>query len=325
MRFQQLGSTGLSVSSISLGTYPLSAAWGGDLDAGQAAVRAALYEGVNFFDTAWAYGRAERLFGQAIAGAIANERESLVLCSKVGLDIEQRPGAKTPFVPNSRPDFLRQCLTKSLTRMSTEYLDVYLIHWYDPAVPIEDVAGTMGEFVAEGLVRAVGVSNYSVAQMAQFHAVTQLGVAQVPYSLFSRQVEVDVLPYLSSIGAGIMGYSALAQGFLTGAFSETQTFPEGDFRSTGVDFQGDRYLERVRAVERMRVIADDLACTVAQLALAWVLADSAHVVPIMGAQVPDHVLASLLAVNVEMSAPQRNRVTEIANSVPEMDFAALVT
>jgi hypothetical protein len=325
MKYRNLGTTGLEVSSLCLGTYTLSAAWGTDLDAGRDAVRTAIEEGITFFDTAWAYGRAEMLFGEAIMGTRDYRRESVVLCGKVGLGLESRPDARTPFVPNSDPVFLRSALHKSLARIGTEYLDVYLIHWYDPKVPIEDVAGAMGEFIEEGLVRAVGVSNYTVEQMARFHAVTPLGVAQVPYSVLSRQVEVDVLPYLASIGAGVMGYAALAQGYLTGTFTQPPAFAADDFRATGVDFVGDVYEARVHAVEAMRPIASRLGCTVAQLALAWVLASPNGVIATMGAQVPEHVLASVPAVDVILTEADRAEITAIAETVPEMDFAGLVS
>jgi aryl-alcohol dehydrogenase-like predicted oxidoreductase len=319
-----LGPTDLQVSRLCIGTYTLTAAWAGDAAAAESALRTAVNEGVRFFDTARAYGRAEAIVGRVLKNMISARRADLVLCSKGGFELVQRPGAVTPFVPNSRPGYLRECLLNSLKRLGTDYLDVYLIHWYDPFVAVEEAAGAMAEFVQEGLVRYVGVSNYTVEQMQRFNAIVPLAVAQVPYSLFARAADADVIPYLRSMGAGIMGYAALAQGFLTGAFARGRSFAPEDFRSRTPDFLGERFDRRVRAADQIKEIAGGLGCSLAELALAWVLGNPAGVIPVVGAQLSEHVHSSVKALAVEVSPELRQRLTAIAAEAPEMDFGSLV-
>jgi aryl-alcohol dehydrogenase-like predicted oxidoreductase len=324
VQHRQLGDTGLSVPPLCIGTYTLAGAWGGDLDSGVAAMQAAFDEGLTFFDTARAYGRAESTLARALADPLAQHRDELVICSKGGFQLVDRPGAATPFMPNSRPDYLRECLEKTLQRLGTDYLDVFLIHWYDPDVPVEDVAGTVGEFVAEGLVRHVGVSNYTVEQMRRFAAVTTLGVAQVPYSLFSRHVEQEIIPFLVANGTGIMGYAALAQGYLTGGFSADHVFADNDFRARSVDFQGERFRSRVAAGRELAEVAASHGCSLAELAIAWVLANPAGVVPLVGAQAPAHVTSGMKALDIVLAAGDVKRMTDIVSAAPEMDFEGLV-
>jgi aryl-alcohol dehydrogenase-like predicted oxidoreductase len=324
LRQSSLGPSGLRVPPLCIGSYTLTAAWAGDAHAGEHALRAAIDEGVLFFDTARAYGRAEAIIGRVLADVIATRRADLVLCSKGGFDLVRRPGALTPFKPNSRPEYLRECLLNSLRRLGTDYLDIYLIHWYDPTVPVAEAAGAMAEFVQEGLVRQVGVSNYPVAQMRQFHAGVPLAVAQIPYSLFARSADTDLIPYLESVGARIMGYAALAQGFLTGAFRRGQSFPPEDFRSHTPDFHSERFDRRVLAAAQLTEIARDLGCSLAELALAWVLSSPSGVIPVVGAQVPEHVRSSVRALKLALPVGCRERLTAIAAQAPEMDFASLV-
>ena len=252
MNLQRLGTTELMVPPVCVGTYTLAGAWSGSLEASKAALRHGLAEGLGFLDTAHAYGRAERVIGEVFSDELRHERDRLVICTKGGLELKHRDGAATPFVANSRPEFLRRCVTKSLDRLGIDRLDVFLVHWYDPEVPIAEVADALQALVDDGLVRSVGVSNYSTAQMDEFRNVRSIDVIQVPYSLFSRAVEAEILPYAARHGIGVMGYAGLAQGYLTGAFAPEPTFPEDDFRNSAEDFTGDRYRSRMAAVESSR-------------------------------------------------------------------------
>jgi aryl-alcohol dehydrogenase-like predicted oxidoreductase len=319
-----LGNSGLDVAPLCIGTYTLAGAWGGDLEQGVAALQAAVGEGLTFIDTARAYGRAEATIARALGTQLRHHRSDLVICSKGGFQLQDRSGASTPFVPNSSPAFLRECLTGSLQRLGTDYLDVFLIHWYDPDVPVEEVAGAAGEFVAQGLARHVGVSNYTVEQMERFNAVTPLGVAQIPYSLFSQHVQAEVIPFLVANGIGIMGYAALAQGFLTGAFKADHAFANNDFRSKQGDFQGHRFEQRVAVAEELATAAAAHGCSLPELALAWVLANPAGVVPLMGAQAPEHVASAVRALDVCLDHEEVVRLAALAATAPEMDFEGLV-
>lgn len=325
MKRERLGTSEIDVPPICLGTYTLAGAWAGDIGEARAALRAGVEHGLTFLDTAHAYGRAEAAIGAEFAHEIAHERDRLALCSKAGLDLRKREGAATPFVPNSRPEFLRSCLLESLRRLGTDYLDLFLIHWYDATVPVSEVAGTMRGFQEEGLVRAVGVSNYTVDQMEEFQEVTPIGAIQVPYSLFSRAVEDAVLPYAADHGIGVMGYAALAQGFLSGSFGDTPSFAEKDFRNGAADFSGGRYDARVQAAAGMAEIARAKGISLPDLAVAWVTASSVPVVPLVGVQATSHVDALLNALDIEFSLDELDRLRTLAESAPEMDFAGLVS
>ena len=325
MKTQTLGRTDLQVPPVCLGTYTLAGAWSGDLDDAKAALRHGLEAGLGFIDTAHAYGRAERILGEVYAPELRAHRDRLVVCSKGGLDLRRREGAVTPFVPNSRPEFLRQCVTDSLRRLGTDHLDVYLVHWYDPEVSIPEVAGAMRGLVDEGLVRYVGVSNYTTAQMDEFLGTTRIDVIQVPYSLFSRAVERDVLPYARKHDIGVIGYAALAQGYLTGTFGSEPAFPDGDFRQGAYDFSGDRYSARVAAAGALASAAELRGCTLPELAVAWVASGDVPVVPLVGVQAPDHVDSILRATRLDLTPEEVASLGTLASTAPEMDFAGLVS
>lgn len=312
------------VPPLCIGTYTLTKVWNGDPLEGERAVRAAVDGGLGFFDTARAYGGAEAALARALADTIAHQREELVLCGKGGFELRDRPGAATPFVPNSRPEHLRQCLTRTLRNLGTDHLDIYLVHWPDPEVPVEEVAGAMGQFVAEGLARQVGVSNYSIEAMTRFASVTKLDVVQIPYNLFAQEQDREVIPYLHSHGTGIMGYAALAQGFLTGAFTEESTFPDTDFRSHTSDFQGANFRDRVVVAHQLAEIATDRGVSLPELAIAWVRAHPAGVVPIAGVQTPTEVTSNLRALELQLTGEEFEKIGALATTAPPMDFAGLV-
>ncbi|GGM87206.1 aldo/keto reductase [Dactylosporangium sucinum] len=317
--------TGPSLPPVCLGTYTLAAAWGSDLDSSRAALRRGVSEGLVFLDTAHAYGRAESILGELFSRELVADRDSLVLCSKGGLELRRREGSATPFAPNSRPAFLRASLTKSLSRLGVEHLDYYLVHWYDPDVALAEVAGAMQSFVDEGLTRYVGVSNYTVEQMTTFRQTAQLDAIQVPYSLFSRGVEDEVLPFARRNAIMVMGYAALAQGFLSGTFGPEPAFAENDFRRGAPDFSGERYATRVQAAGKLAVIAQRHGVGLADLAVAWAASGAAPVVPLVGVQAPAHIDAIRTAMRLKLTADDLIEMRAIAQSAPEMDFAGLVS
>jgi aryl-alcohol dehydrogenase-like predicted oxidoreductase len=318
-----LGSSGLRVPPVCLGTYTLAGAWAGNLDEAKAALRVGVERGLGFLDTAHAYGRAESAIGDALATELRTQRDRLVLCSKGGLDVSGDP--RSPFKPNSRPEFLHACVRDSLRRLGTDHLDLYLVHWHDPDVPVAEVAGAMGALIEEGLVRAVGVSNYTTEQMDEFLAVTPIGAIQVPYSLFSRSVEDHVLPYASTHGIGVMGYAALAQGFLSGMFGELPSFADRDFRAKSADFSGNRYAARVEAAAGMKDIARSKGLTLPDLAIAWTRSGEHPIVPLVGVTEPVHVDALITALDVEFTEAELHELRRLAESAPEMDFLGLVS
>ncbi|WP_157988084.1 aldo/keto reductase [Jiangella endophytica] len=317
--------TGRELPPVCIGTYTLASVWAGDPEQSKAALAHAVDQGLALFDTAHAYGRAERILGTLFADRLRRDRDSLVLCSKGGLELRDRPGAATPFVPNSRPEFLRSSLLTSLSRLGVEQLDMYLVHWFDPEVPVDEVAAAMRDFVDEGLTRAVGVSNFTVEQLTRFTATAPLDVVQVPYSLFSRDVEREILPFAQRHDVTVLGYAALAQGYLSGTFGPAPAFPSSDFRSQSPDFGGDRYAARVAATARLSDIAARHGVRLPELAVAWARSHPVTAIPIVGVQAPEHVDALRRALTIELTGADLDAIRRIVEPVPEMDFAGLVS
>jgi aryl-alcohol dehydrogenase-like predicted oxidoreductase len=337
VKYRTLGATGLQVSELCLGTWGLGGQWGADIEPGIAAIRRAFELGVNFFDTAYAYGEgaAEAALARGLGTLIDSHRDELVIATKGGIRVEQGTAGDWTIHRDSSPAFLRATLEDSLRLLGTDYVDLYFIHWPDRSRPYAEVAGTMEGFVREGLVRHVGLSNFTVAEMRAFREGGAFGVAQVPYNLLWRDVEQAVLPYCAREGVGLMGWSALASGLLTGALGCGHRFQAGDWRgqapaaregSAKSDalpglFQGKD--ERVNAViDRLKREADARGASLAQLALAWVLSHPSGIVPIIGAQEPAHVEASMGAVDLKLDADAVAQLAAIACETPSVKLAS---
>jgi aryl-alcohol dehydrogenase-like predicted oxidoreductase len=287
MQYTQLGARGPRVSRIAFGNWSAGGDWGHvDHDAAIAATREALDLGINLFDTAHAYGfgAAERLLGEALRPEIRTARETLVIATKGGL----RNDAGVT-VRDSSPAALRRDLEASLRAIGTEYVDLYQVHWPDPAVAIETTAETVDQFVREGLVRYVGVSNYDPQQMTRFQSVRPIDTLQPPYHLFRRDVERTVLPFAREHGIGVLVYGPLAHGLLSGRMNEATTFAADDWRSGSDLFRGDAFRRNLDIVRDLGQFAARRNATVAQLAIAWTLANSAVHVAIVGARNPKQI------------------------------------
>ena len=229
MQYTQLGDRGPRVSRIAFGNWSAGGDWGRvDRDAAIAATREALDLGITLFDTARAYGfgAAEQLLGEALQPEIRSARESIVIATKGGL---RKDGGAT--VRDSSPDALRRDLEASLGFLGTDYVDIYQVHWPDPATPITTTAETLDGFVREGLVRFVGVSNYDPAQMTTFQQVRPIDTLQPPYHLFRRDIEKTILPFAREHGIGVLVYGPLAHGLLSGRMTTDTTFAADDWRS----------------------------------------------------------------------------------------------
>jgi aryl-alcohol dehydrogenase-like predicted oxidoreductase len=268
MEFVEIG-TGLRVSRIALGTWAMGGwMWGGtDISASIATVRAALDRGINLIDTAPAYGFgfAEEIIGRALSGATARSR--VVIATKAGLEWRG-----TEVYRNASRERILHEVEDSLRRLRTDYIDIYLVHWPDPLVPIWETAEAMRSLYESGKIRCIGVSNFSLAQLQEFRQVAPLHVVQPPYNLFERGIEADILPYCHRHGIVTLGYGALCRGLLTGRMWPDSTFPEGDLRWIDPKFQKPRFLHYLEAVRQL----DQLARTkfdrqVLHLAVRWVL------------------------------------------------------
>jgi aryl-alcohol dehydrogenase-like predicted oxidoreductase len=292
--------TDLQVSPICFGTSQLGGDWGSfDERYAAAAIWRALDLGVNVFDTAQAYGfgASEWLLGRALAPELRGaRRDELVIATKGGL----RPEGPGRVVRDASPAWLRAGIELSLRALRIDHLDLYQLHWPDPAIPVAESAGALQELVDEGKVRHVGVSNFDAPQLAAFARTRPVETLQPPYHLFRRSIEPDVLPYCTEHDIGVLVYGPLAHGLLTGAIGEETTFDATDWRAASPLFQGDALRRNVDVVRRLRELAGELDTSVSALAIAWTLAHPAVDVAIVGARHADHVEDSVRATQLQL-------------------------
>jgi len=292
---------GLEVSAIGLGCMSLSGAYGDALSMDDAAslLRGAFDRGVTFFDTAEIYGPMlnERQLGKGLAGL----RDKVVIATKFGFNITPEGKVEKGF--DSRPEHIRAVVDAQLQRLGTEWIDLLYQHRVDPAVPIEDVAGTVSDLIAEGKVRHFGLSEAKAEIIRRAHAVQPVTALQSEYSLWSRGVEESILPTLKELGIGFVPFSPLGRGFLTGAV-KPDTVPEGDFRANMPRFRGDAAAANYRMVEALQALAGQRGCTAGQLAIAWVLHQGADFVPIPGTRRLDRLEENLAAADIVLTAQE---------------------
>jgi aryl-alcohol dehydrogenase-like predicted oxidoreductase len=300
MKMTTLGRSGLHVSRIAFGTWQLGGEWGRfDEDAAITAIRRAHELGVNFFDTAQAYGFgvSERLLGKALGDELTRNRDQVVIATKGGLRMTD-----SGLVRDASPEWLRQGVDASLTALGIDHIDLYQVHWPDPKIPAAETAGALRELVAEGKIDHVGVSNYDAQQMAEFAKTLPVETLQPPYHLFRREIEDEVLPYSREHNIGVLVYGPLAHGLLTGALTEHTTFASDSYRQN---------LAVVRALDKF---AADRGMTISQLAIAWTLANPAVQVAIVGARQAKHVQDSLAAADLSLSTADLAAIDNIMAS-----------
>ncbi|MEP7765925.1 aldo/keto reductase [Sanguibacter sp. 25GB23B1] len=273
-----LGRSGLEVSGLGLGCMGLSHGYGAAVDQqdGIALIRAAVDQGVTFFDTAQVYGpfTNEELVGAALAPV----RDQVVIATKFGFSFD----GSTSSGLDSRPEHIRATVEDSLRRLGTEFIDLLYQHRVDPDVPIEDVAGTVKDLIAEGKVKHFGLSEAGDTTIRRAHAVQSVTALQSEYSLFWREPEAQILPTLIELGIGFVPFSPLGKGFLTGAITTTTTFDDGDLRNTLPRFTEDARAANQALVDSVSAVAARRNATPGQVALAWLLAQHPSIVPIPG-------------------------------------------
>src|SRR5438105_1955491 len=312
MEYTQFGRTALRVSKISYGTWQFGGDWGriesSQWDAGKATVQKALELGINFFDTAHAYGfgLAERMLGEALQPYLMGLREDIILATKGGLRME---GDK--LLRDASARWIRQGVEQSLRNLGVDYIDLYQVHWPDPNTPIEETTSALDSLVQEGKIRYVGVSNYNADQMRAFEKTRKLDALQPPYSLFRRDIERDMLPYCQQHGIGVLVYGPLAHGLLGGSFTPHTTFAPDDWRSKSKDFHGDGFQRNVAVVEQLKHLAAREGMTIAQLAIAWVLAQPALDVAIVGARNPKQLEQTALAGDIHLTQETLQEIERI--------------
>jgi len=300
---------GLEVSAVGLGAMGMSMSYGpnpGSRDDMIAVLRGAVELGVTFVDTAEVYGPYvnEELVGEALAPL----RDRVVVATKFGWDIAD--GRMVGL--NSRPEQIRAVAEASLRRLRVETIDLFYQHRVDPDVPVEDVAGTVGELVAEGKVRHLGLSEAGAATIRRAHAVHPVTAVQSEYSLWTRDPEPEVLPTCAELGIGFVPFSPLGKGFLTGTVDSSTTFAEGDIRHRVPRFTAENRDANEALVARVRALAETRGATPGQVALAWLLAQQPWIVPIPGTRRLSRVQENADATTVALSADERSELDALA-------------
>jgi aryl-alcohol dehydrogenase-like predicted oxidoreductase len=304
-----LGTEGLAVAAQGLGCMGMSEFYG-SADEGEAVatIHRALDLGVTLLDTSDAYG--PQTNEQLVGRAIEDRRDEVVLATKFGLIRDPNdPGARGV---NGRPDYVLQACEASLRRLAVDHIDLYYQHRVDPGVPIEETVGAMAELVDAGKVRFLGLSEAAPETIRRAHAVHPISALQTEYSLWSRDVEEEVLPTIRELGIGLVAYSPLGRGFLTGRFKRPEDLGEDDFRRYSPRFQGANFERNLELVQRVGELAREHDCTPGQLALAWVMHQGDDVVPIPGTKRRSYLQENVEATELALSAEDLQRVDELA-------------
>ena len=310
MQTRELGRSGLRVSALGLGCMGLSYGYGPATDRTEAIalLRAAVEQGVTFFDTAEAYGP---FFNEELLGeALAPFRDQLVIATKFGFK-----GGHADAGLDSRPERIRAVAEASLARLKTDRIDLFYQHRVDPNVPIEDVAGTVKDLIAEGKVKHFGLSEAGVDIIRRAHAVQPVAALQSEYSLWWREPEQAVLPVLEELGIGFVPFSPLGKGFLTGAINVDTQFAADDFRNSVPRFAAEARQANQALVDRISAIAAEKGATPAQVALAWLLARKPWIVPIPGTTKPHRLTENLGAAAVVLSSADMQQIGEALDSI----------
>jgi aryl-alcohol dehydrogenase-like predicted oxidoreductase len=296
----------LDVAPIGLGCMGMSEFYG-PTDRGEAVrtLQQAVHLGVTLFDTADMYGpfTNERLVGRTLGPY----REQVSLATKFGIVRDVEHGTRRI---DGSPEYVRAACDASLGRLGINHIDLYYQHRVDPDVPIEETVGALKELVEAGKVRRIGLSEASAATVRRAHAVHPITALQTEYSLWTRHVENEILPTLRELGIGLVAYSPLGRGFLTGTIRSTDSLDDSDFRRSGPRLRGTAIQRNLALVDAVRRVADDRGCTLAQLALAWVLAQGPDVVPIPGTRAVGRLRENLAAATIALTRADLSRIEE---------------
>jgi aryl-alcohol dehydrogenase-like predicted oxidoreductase len=293
---RKLGRQGLEVSALGLGCMGMSQSYGVPDDRESiATLHRAIELGVTFFDTAEAYGpfTNEELLGRALEG----RRDRVIIATKFGFRFNGNELAGV----DSRPEHIKEVTEASLRRLDTDYIDLLYQHRVDPEVPIEDVVGAMADLVREGKVRFLGLSEAGADTIRRAHAVHPISALQSEYSLWERNLEQEIIPLLRELGIGLVPFSPLGRGFLTGTAKRAEEYPEGDYRRGDPRFQGENYEANMRAASVVRELAENRGATPGQVALAWLLHKGSDIVPIPGTKRRRYLEENVAAADLALS------------------------
>ena len=308
MKQIKLGTQGLKVSQLGLGCMGMSEFYGARNDEESiATIHRALDLGITFLDTSNIYGpyTNEVLVGRAISG----RRNEVQLATKFGIVRSEDPAARGV---NGKPEYVKSSCEASLKRLNVEVIDLYYQHRVDPNTPIEDTVGAMAELVKEGKVRYLGLSEAAPATIRRAQATYPISALQTEYSLWSREPEEEILPTLRELGIGLVPYSPLGRGFLTGQIKSPDDFEADDYRRNSPRFQGENFQKNLDLVTRIEKMAESKGCSASQLALAWVLAQGDDLAPIPGTKRVKYLEENAKAADVALSASDLQQLDEIA-------------
>jgi aryl-alcohol dehydrogenase-like predicted oxidoreductase len=307
MERRKLGSQGLEVSALGLGCMGMSAFYG-STDEGEAiaTIERTLELGIDFLDTAEMYGphTNEQLLGKATAG----KRDEYVIATKFGVVVRMDAEGNPQRALDGSPENVRRSVEGSLERLGTDHIDLYYQHRIDPNVPIEETVGALGELVDEGKVRYLGLSEAAPETIRRAHATHPISAVQTEYSLWTRELEDEILPTLRELQIGLVAYSPLGRGFLSGRFKSPEDLDSDDFRRTGPRFTGENLDQNLELAAKVEQLAEEKGCTPAQLALAWVLAQGEDIVPIPGTKRRTYLEQNAEATEVELTDADLARI-----------------
>ena len=308
MQKRKLGNLGLEVSALGLGCMGMSDFYSGrDDNESIKTIHRALDLGVTLLDTADMYGvgKNEELVGRAIKG----RRDQVIIATKFG-NVRAEDG--TFLGVNGRPEYVKQACEASLRRLGVDYIDLYYQHRVDPNTPIEETIGAMADLVREGKVRYIGMSEAAPETIRRAHAVHPITAFQTEYSLWSRDVEDEILPTCRELGIGFVAYSPLGRGFLTGKIQKFEDLEEDDYRRHSPRFQGENFQKNLDLVQQIRKIASEKGCQPSQLALAWLLAQGQDIVPIPGTKRIPYLEENLKALDISLTDDDLARINQVA-------------
>ncbi|MCK6257285.1 aldo/keto reductase [Fictibacillus sp. KIGAM418] len=308
MQKRKLGNEGLEVSSLGLGCMGMSDFYSGQDD--QESVKTinhALELGVNFLDTADMYGVGKN--EELVGAAISDRRKDVILATKFG-NVRGEDGSFLGV--NGHPKYVKEACENSLRRLGTDYIDLFYQHRVDPGIPIEETVGAMSILAQEGKIRYLGLSEASPETIRRAHDVHPITAVQTEYSLWSRDVEEQILPAIRELGIGFVPYSPLGRGFLTGQIKRFEDLAEDDYRRFSPRFQGENFQKNLDLVEKIKEIALEKSCSTSQLAIAWLLAQGNDIVPIPGTKKTRYLEENVGAIKVELTQDDVSRINEAA-------------